>query len=35
LLVLATVGFPVIQFNPVQQPFMKFGIVPIADIQLK
>jgi hypothetical protein len=30
LRLLATVRFPVIQFNPVQQPFMTFGIVPIA-----
>ena len=32
LRLLATVRFPVIQFNPVQQPFMTFGIVPIAVI---
>ena len=28
--VLATDRFPVIQFNPVQQPFMTFGIMPNA-----
>jgi hypothetical protein len=32
LRLLATVRFPVVQFNPVQQPFMTFGIVPKADI---
>jgi hypothetical protein len=31
LRVLVTVGFPVVQFNPVQQPFMVFSIVPIPD----
>jgi hypothetical protein len=35
LRVLATVRFPVIQFNPVQQPFMTFGIVPIAAIDVE
>ena len=33
LRVLATVRFPVIQFNSVQQSFMTFGIVPIAGAQ--
>ena len=28
---LPTVGCPVVQFNPVQQPFMAFSIVPIPD----
>ena len=27
---LPTVGFPVAQFNPIQQPLMAVGIVPIA-----
>jgi hypothetical protein len=26
--VLPTVGFPVVQFNPIQQPLMAVGIVP-------
>jgi hypothetical protein len=30
LRVLTTVRFPVIQFNPVQHPFVTFGIVPKA-----
>jgi hypothetical protein len=33
LRLLATVRFPVIQFNPVQQQFMTFGIVPIAGVR--
>jgi len=28
--VLPTVGFPVVQFNPVQQPVIAYGIVPIG-----
>jgi hypothetical protein len=30
LRVVPTVGFPVIQLNPLQQPLMAFGIVPNA-----
>jgi hypothetical protein len=30
LRVFPTVGFPVIQLNPLQQPLMAFGIVPNA-----
>lgn len=29
---LPTVGFPVVQFNSVQQPVMAYGIVPIAAV---
>jgi hypothetical protein len=32
LRVLPIVGFAVVQFSPVQQPFMDFSIVPIAVI---
>ncbi len=31
---LPTVGFPVAQFNPVQQPLMAVGIVPIAGVDV-
>ena len=30
--VLATVRCPVVQFNPVQQPVMAYGIVPKPDL---
>jgi hypothetical protein len=33
LRVLPTVGFPVAQFNPIQQPLMAVGIVPKAASQ--
>jgi hypothetical protein len=33
LRVLPTVGFPVAQFNAIQQPLMAVRIVPFADIQ--
>ena len=32
--VLATVRCPMVQFNPVQQPVMAYGIVPIPDIAI-
>jgi hypothetical protein len=33
--VLPTVGFPVAQFNPIQQPLMAVVIVPISGAQVR